>query len=83
MRAADGWYYCKTVLGEDSSVTFEESLFNPEGESWSGQRIEAESVVEAQAIQARNVTPDFASDRPWGDVAPEVCIYSRTQKGVA
>lgn len=83
--AEDGYLYYKGVLGEGEAVSLVEMVSNaPE---WRKVVVDGEQVLAGfdmtasfmvEAVQSRNFTPDFASATPWGDVEPEVCIYSRS-----
>lgn len=68
----DGWCYLTEPLAEDSAVDFSALVSCPD--EWAG--IESLSaVITVEAVQERNVTPDFGSDDPWGGIEAERAVY--------
>lgn len=72
--AADGWFYRTEPLAEAEVAELAEPVSVPE--EW-GRGFDFEVVTCAQAVQRRNVEPDFASASPWGGVEPERAVYVR------
>lgn len=68
IRAEDGYYYCRSILADGAAVDFFEGLQIPEdfGQEQEEQKITL--TIQVDAIQSRNVTPDFQAESPWGAV---------------
>ena len=67
-KAADGYWYYRDVLAKGDSVDVCEGLKIPtdfpQEEAGKNFRL----MVSAEAIQSKNLTPDFNSGTPWGSV---------------
>lgn len=64
-------FYCKEILLSNETMELFSGITIPPDfdERWENEKPTV--TVKAEAIQARNFTPDFESDEPWGDVAIE------------
>ena len=66
LKAGEYYYYPK-VLGKQESVDFFRTITIPS--AWTseaeGQVLSVE--IQAEAVQAANVTPDFTAEAPWGE----------------
>lgn len=71
IRARDGWYYLSQPLEESGRAPFRECLANPPAWKDSPTDFQLEATLHIEAIQARNFTPDFSSETPWGNVKAE------------
>lgn len=81
-KGADGYAYLTAILGEGESVTVEEAVANPD--AWKdGPGFLMGTMFVAEAVQARNFSPDFENAHPWGDLIAEACIYSRANAATA
>lgn len=74
VKAADGYWYYKNIVQTGESVDAFEGIGIPgEFEDQTIDRnIDLDVVVEA--VQAKNFSPDFSADSPWGDVEIKECI---------
>lgn len=67
--ATDGWVYVTDPIGAGALLPMSVGLKVLDGV----EDVDSYDVhvnFEAQAIQARNVTPDWTAEAPWGDVEP-------------
>ena len=70
------YYYYPKVLGKQESVDFFRTITIPS--AWTseaeGQVLSVE--IQAEAVQAANVTPDFTAEAPWGEeLEIEQCVH--------
>lgn len=69
----DGYYYYRTELSPEEKVVFFTEIRFPSNidNSWSLEEIKLN--ITAEAIQARNFTPDFSnnSENPWPGIMPD------------
>lgn len=75
LKAGEYYYYPK-VLGKQESVDFFRTITIPS--AWTseaeGQVLSVE--IQAEAVQAANVTPDFTAEAPWGEeLEIEQCVH--------
>lgn len=75
-RKAGEYYYYPKILERQESVDFFHTVTVPA--SWTsaaaGQELSVE--IQAEAVQAANVTPDFAAEAPWGEALKiEQCVH--------
>lgn len=67
LAEAGEYYYYPKVLGKQESVDFFRTITIPS--AWTseaeGQVLSVE--IQAEAVQAANVTPDFTAEAPWGE----------------
>lgn len=76
------YYYYKSIFNENDSVELFNNFFVPE---YLNKYYENEDLiveVTAEAIQAKNVSPNYSNDKPWGDVTIDKKIdrsYSQNQ----
>ena len=75
LKAGEYYYYPK-VLGKQESVDFFRTITLPS--AWTseaeGQVLSVE--IQAEAVQAANVTPDFTAEAPWGEeLEIEQCVH--------
>ena len=75
--AGDYLYYVP-ILGEGQHVDLNQQIFNPWGHI-GGPPLPMALTVTAEAVQARNLAPDFTSEDPWGGIEAEECEKSRSQ----
>lgn len=68
IKAADGCYYCRSILAEGGAVEFFQGLQIPEDFSQEAEEQQITLTVQVDAIQSRNITPDFQAEAPWGIV---------------
>lgn len=68
IKAADGYYYCRSILAEGTSVDFFKGLSVPEDFSQEQEGQQIMLKLQVDAIQSRNVEPDFLAESPWGMV---------------
>lgn len=73
VRASDGYYYFKQILKTGDTVDLFKGINVPKDfpQEEEGQKISC--IVDAEAIQSQNFTPDFQASSPWGDVKIEEC----------
>lgn len=73
--AGDGYFYYKEILKTGESVDLFTGVTIPP--EWNNAYANCKFTVDVQAdgIQAKNFTPDFNTDSPWGDVEIETCAY--------
>ena len=62
------YYYYKSVLNENSSVELFNKLLVPEYLNNNYENEDLIVEVIAEAIQTKNVNPNYSGDKPWGDV---------------
>lgn len=73
IKADDGFYYCKDIIRTGKSVDLFQGIQVPADfpQDEEGQTIYC--IVDAEAVQSQNFTPDFNSNTPWGDIDIEKC----------
>ncbi|MDO4501815.1 MAG: hypothetical protein Q4D06_01405 [Coriobacteriia bacterium] len=76
IQAGDYLYY-RPVLAEGKQVDFSQQVSNPWPDATPDDRLTL--TVTAEAVQARNFRPDYTSASPWGEIAVEECVNSRSQ----
>lgn len=74
VKAEDGYWYYKNIVQTGESVDAFEGVKIPDEfeDQTIDRNINLDVVVEA--VQAKNFSPDFSSDSPWGDVEIQECI---------
>lgn len=75
--AGDYLYYVP-ILGEGQHVDLNQQIFNP-WDHIGSPPLPMALTVTAEAVQARNLAPDFTSEDPWGGIEAEECEKSRSQ----
>lgn len=65
----DGYYYHKTAVESKDSVYLFTGIHIPEYVPDGEEGKTFYLSVEVDAIQEQNMTPDYSSEKPWGDVA--------------
>lgn len=72
----DGFFYYKEPLKEKETVDFYKGFVVPE--EWHSDKTENFRIaLRAEAIQTRNLKPNFDAEKPWGDVVAEKTFHSR------
>ena len=77
VKGIDGYYYLIQVLSENSDINLFDSVTIPS--EWGNEYKDKNIFVDitAEAIQTKNFTPDFSSDKPWRNENAEECVRSR------
>ena len=65
-------------VGEGQHVDLNQQIFNP-WDHIGSPPLPMALTVTAEAVQARNLAPDFTSEDPWGGIEAEECEKSRSQ----
>ncbi len=70
------YYYYRPILEKEESVILFEGVRIPE--YWDNTYASADFFIDLQieAVQAIHFTPDYTSDKPWGNTKAEVCIHN-------
>ena len=74
VHRGDFYYYTKILKQTEAVDFFHYVLVPPE---WTQEHEDQKLSIDirADAIQAQNVEPDFASENPWGDTPVELCVH--------
>ncbi len=66
-RAADGYYYYREILETGETVDFLKGvrISDDLDQETEGRRLSLD--IQAEAIQSRNVTPEWEQEQPWGE----------------
>lgn len=76
----DGYYYYTDILKEDSSTDLYKGLQLPSEWDSGAEMSRYDLTITVDAVQSKNVTPDFESSDPWHGVAVEKTIRSREDR---
>lgn len=73
----DGYWYLKESLKEETNIDVFESVTIPS--EWGNEYKDKNIYIDitAEAIQTKNFTPNYESNKPWGDEKAEECVRSR------
>lgn len=82
VAAPDGYLYFTAPLASGDTIEFRDTVKAPA--QWLGSKGEfsMSAVITSEAVQAENFAPDFAAQKPWGDVAPAVSLTEPTEGSV-
>lgn len=71
------YYYYTKILNRKDSIHLFEKLTVPQNwtEEHTGQKLGI--IVQADAIQAANFTPDFSGMSPWGNQKIQLCVHEQ------
>lgn len=70
---ANDYYYYKNILKTDESVDFFQGLKIPTDFPQELENSNFQVIIDVDAIQSKNFSPDFNSSNPWGDVEILLC----------
>lgn len=76
----DDYYYYQDVLKEEQAIHLFESIQVPTEWGNEYQSMSFDVVVEVDAVQVKNFTPDYTSSNPWGNVTPEKTVRTRMDR---
>ena len=68
------YYYHESTVGTDDSIGIFNSIKIPEDLSNENQNDSVTLKVIAEAIQARNLNPDYTKENPWNETEIEKCV---------
>ena len=69
----DGYYYCKKILQHGETTDIFQSIKIPEDFPQEMEEKQLHLEITTDAIQSENFSPDFDSQKPWGDVEIQDC----------
>lgn len=69
------YFYYKNVLKTKETVTLFQSIQIPAQWQKEHEENEIQIVVQVDAVQAKNFTPDFGKETPWGGLVVEKCTH--------
>lgn len=69
------YFYYKKVLESKQSITLFEAIEIPTKWKNEHEQNEIKIIVQVDAVQAKNFTPNFSGDTPWGGLVIEKCIH--------
>lgn len=73
------YYYYPDILNTGEVLDFFQSIQIPSDwkNEYANQTLEIS--IQVDAIQAKNFSPDFSSDAPWGDQIVEICAHNQSE----
>lgn len=73
IKCEDGYYYYRNILAEGNEAELFQGLKIPEDFSQEYEGMQMKLVIDVDAVQSRNFSPDFSSKSPWGTVEIVKC----------
>ncbi len=74
IKIGEYFYYTKVLKSKETVVLFE-GLSIPENWSKEQEQSEIKVIVQVDAVQEKNFTPNFSKDTPWGGLSVQKCIH--------